>query len=140
MKSLAQPSFYRVFDLLLSTTNPGLKQSSWMYDGIRWERERHSFVGPTHGQTIEIVILTRPGKRGWSLMVVKEYWWVGKNNKPVKAQRWAKAIEGQRAHIIEWFRAQERALTAHTAIHERGSRLGTDAAEETEPSIELDEG
>lgn len=121
MKSLAQPSFFRVFDLLLSTTNPGLKLSSWTYDGIAWERERHSFAGATHGQTIEIVILTRPGKRGWSLMVVKEYWWVGKENRPVKALRWAKPIDGQRIQIMEWFRAQERALAPRSTLRESAS-------------------
>jgi hypothetical protein len=110
MKSLARPSFFRVFDLLQGATNPGLKQSSWTHDGIMWERERHSFTGPKHGQTIEIVTVTRPGKRGWSVMIVKEYWWVGKESKPVKAARWAKPIEGQRSDIMNWFRAQEASL------------------------------
>jgi hypothetical protein len=110
MKSLAQPSFFRVFDLLLGTTNPGLKLSSWTRDGVEWERERHSFMGPKHGQTIEIVTLTRPGRRGWSVMIVKEYWWVGKESKAVKSVRWAKPIEGQRCDIMNWFRAQEAKL------------------------------
>jgi hypothetical protein len=107
MKSLARPSFFRVFDLLLGTINPGLKQSSWTFDGVAWERERHSFMGPKHGQTIEICTLTRPGKRGWSVMIVKEYWWVGKESRAVKAVRWAKPIDGQRNDIMNWFRAQE---------------------------------
>jgi hypothetical protein len=110
MKSMAQPSFFRVFDLLLGTTNPGLKSSSWTHDGVRWQRERRSFAGPTHGQTIEIVTLCRPGKRGWSVMVVKEYWWVGRQNRAVKALRWAKPIDGQRNDVMSWFRAQEAAL------------------------------
>jgi hypothetical protein len=92
MKSLAHPSFFRVFDLLVGATNPGLKLSSWTLDGIAWERERHSFTGPTHGQAIEIFTVTRSGRRGWSLMIVKEYWWVGKESKAVKAVRWAKPI------------------------------------------------
>lgn len=110
MKSLAQPSFFRVFDLLLGATNPGLKLPSWTHDGVAWERERHSFSGSSHGQTIEIVTLTRPGRRGWSIMIVKEYWWVGKESKAVKALRWAKPIEGQRSDILNWFRAQEASL------------------------------
>jgi len=110
MKSLARPSFFRVFDLLLGTTNPGLKRSSWSHGGVGWERERHSFSGPKHGQTIEIVTLTRAGRRGWSVMVVKEYWWVGSESRAVKATRWAKPIEGQRSDIMNWFRAQEAAL------------------------------
>ena len=57
MKSLAHPSFFRTFDLLLSTSNRGLKLSRWSHDGVAFERERHSFSGPNHGLTIEIVTL-----------------------------------------------------------------------------------
>ncbi len=110
MKNLARPSFFRVFDLLLGKTNPGLKLSSWMHDGVAWERERNSFTGPKHGQTIEIFTLTRPGKHGWSVMIVKEYWWVGKESRALKAMRWAKPIDGERGDIMQWFRAQEAAL------------------------------
>lgn len=110
MKTLGQASFFRVFDLLLGVTNPGLKASAWTHDGVAWERERHSFSGPKHGQTIEIVTLTRAGRRGWSVMIVKEYWWVGKQNKAVKAVRWIKPIDGQRGDIMSWFRAQEALL------------------------------
>jgi hypothetical protein len=115
MKSLAQPSFFRTFDLLLGATNPGLKHSSWTRDGVAWERERHSFTGPKHGLSIEIVTLTRPGRRGWSIMIVKEYWWVGKESKAVKSTRWAKPIEGRREDIMHWFRAQESALNRELA-------------------------
>lgn len=110
MKSLARPSFFRVFDLLLGATNPGLKLSSWSRDGIEWERERHSFTGARHGQTIEIVTVTRPGGRGWSVMIVKEYWWVGRESKAIKSVRWAKPVDGNRADIMNWFRAQEAKL------------------------------
>jgi hypothetical protein len=110
MKSLARPSFFRVFDLLLGTTNPGLKLSSWTHDGVTWERERHSFTGPKHGQTIEIVTLMRAGRRAWSVMIVKEYWWVGSESRALKATRWAKPVDGQRSDIMNWFRAQEAAL------------------------------
>lgn len=119
MKSLAQPSFFRIFDLLLGTTNPGLKLSSWTHDGAAWERERHSFTGAKHGQTIEIVTLTHPGRRGWSVMIVKEYWWVGKESKAVKAARWAKPIEGQRSDIVNWFRRQEAMLDNRAVIEDR---------------------
>jgi hypothetical protein len=116
MKSFAGSSFFRVFDLLSGTTNPGLKLSFWTHEGVTWERERHSFTGSKHGQTIEIVTLTGLGRRGWSVMVVKEYWWAGKESRAVKAVRWAKPIEGQRGDIMNWFRAQEAAL---------GHQLGT---------------
>jgi hypothetical protein len=110
MKSFAQPSFFRVFDLLLGAANPGLKLTSWSHDGVAWERERHSFHGAAHGQSIEIVIVTRIGKRGWRLMVVKEYWWAGQEGRAIKSVKWAKAIDGQRTEILNWFRAQEALL------------------------------
>lgn len=110
MKTLAQPSFFRVFDLLLGMGNPGVKLSSWTHDGVTWERERHSFTGPKHGLSIEILTLTHAGRHGWSIMVVKEYWWVGKESKAVKSTRWAKPIEGKRNDIMNWFRAQEAGL------------------------------
>jgi hypothetical protein len=110
MKSLARPSFFRVFDLLLGATNPGLKLSSWVHDGVSRERERHSFSGPKHGLTIEIATLTRPGKRGWSMMIVKEYWWIGTKSRAYKSLRWAKPVAGQRSDIMGWFQMQESLL------------------------------
>jgi hypothetical protein len=110
MKSLARPSFFRMFDLLLSTTNPGSKLTRWTHDGVEFERERHSFTGPKHGLTIEIITLTRSGRRGWSLMVTKEYWWAGAESKAFKNLRWARPISGQRSDLLAWLRAQETAL------------------------------
>jgi hypothetical protein len=116
MKSLARPSFFRMFDLLLSTTNPGLKLTRWTHDSVEFERERHSFTGPKHGVTIEIFTLTRSGRRGWSLMVVKEYWWAGVESKPFKNARWARPLAGQRADLFAWLRVQETALERSTSM------------------------
>lgn len=110
MKSFASPSFFRVFELLLSTTNSGLKQPQWTIEGVECEYERHSFSGPNHGFAIEIVTLTRHGKRGWSLMVVKEFWWAGKQKDAGRMPHWAKLTSGQRADVFAWFRAQELSL------------------------------
>ena len=107
MKNLANASFFRVFDVLLGETNPGLKLTSWTHDGVAWERERHSFQGAAHGQSIEIVTVSRSGKRGWRVMVVKEYWWAGQESRAIKAVRWAKATGGQSSDILAWFRGQE---------------------------------
>jgi hypothetical protein len=87
MKSLARPSFFRLF--------------------VDFERERHSVMGPRHGFVIEITTLTRPGRRGWSLMVIKEYWWAGEESKALKNLRWARPTSGQRGDILSWLRAQE---------------------------------
>jgi hypothetical protein len=122
MKSFGDPSFFRLFDLLMSLTNRGLKRSHWRYDGVEFERERHSVATPRHGLAIEIFSLTRPGRRGWSLMVIKEYWWAGQDSKALKNLRWARPISGQRGDILSWLRAQEAKL--------RGDAF-TDGAEES---------
>ncbi len=110
MKSFAGASFFRLFDLLLSTTNPGLKLSHWTVDGVDWERERYTFTGQAHGFAIEIFTLRRPGRGGWSLLVIKEYWWAGEENKALKSLRWARPTNGRRGDVIAWLRAQESAL------------------------------
>jgi hypothetical protein len=116
MKSFARPSFFRLFDLLLATSNPGLKRSRWTYDGVEFERERHSVMGPKHGLAIEIFTLTRTGRRGWTLMVTKEYWWAGEESKALKSLRWARPTSGQRADIMSWLRTQEAALERSLSI------------------------
>jgi hypothetical protein len=139
MKNLAHPSFFRVFDLLLGITNPGIKLSSWSRDGIDWERERHSFMGPKHGLTIDIITLTKPGRRGWSVMIVKEYWWVGKENKAVKSVRWAKPIDGQRSDIMNWFRTQEGKLDHRIGVGDESRNShdkDTDAIEIIDETID----
>jgi hypothetical protein len=121
MKSLASPSFFRTFDLLLATTNSGLKRSRWSHDGVEFERERHGFTGPKHGLTIEIFTLTRPGRRGWSLMVTKEYWWAGSENKAFKNVRWARPTSGNRTDILGWLRAQEASMERSSSGRSSGT-------------------
>jgi hypothetical protein len=99
-----------MFDLLVSSTNPGMKRSRWTHDGVDFERERHSFTSPRHGIVIEIFTLTRSGRHGWSLMVTKEYWWAGPEAKPFKNLRWARPLDGERSDLFAWLRAQEAAL------------------------------
>jgi hypothetical protein len=130
MKSLVRPSFFRMFDLLMSTTNPGLKLTRWMHDGVEFERERHSFTGPKHGLTIEIVTATQSGRRGWSLMVTKEYWWAGAESKAFKNLHWARPISGQRNDLFAWLRAQEAALERLAMLPQKSSRQ--DASSRTE--------
>jgi hypothetical protein len=115
VRSLARPSFFRMFDLLVSSTNPGMKLTRWTHDGVDFERERHSFSSSRHGIVIEIFTLTRSGRRGWALMVTKEYWWAGPDAKPFKNLHWARALSGKRSDLFAWLRAQD-------AAQERGGR------------------
>jgi hypothetical protein len=121
VKNFAQPSFFRLFDLLVGLTNRGLKRSHWTHEGVEFERERHSATGPRHGLTIEIFTLRRAGRHGWSLMVVKEYWWAGEESKALKNLRWARPTSGQRADILAWLRAQDAKIGRRSPIEENNA-------------------
>jgi hypothetical protein len=127
MKNFTSPSFFRLFDLLMSTHNPGFKRWRWTLDGVACARERHSFTGQQHGFAVEIFTFSRTGKRDWSLMVVKEYWWIGGEGKDTKVLRWARPTGGRRNDIIAWFREQD-------AILERSSAPTTDTGTRTKVS------
>jgi hypothetical protein len=100
MKNFASPSFYRTFDLLLSTINSGAKSAHWTHDGVEWMRDRYSMSGHRHGIIIKIYTPTRPGRRGWSLMVIKENWWAGNKSETIKTSRCAARPAGGAA--ISW--------------------------------------
>lgn len=129
MKNFASPSFFRTFDLLMGATNPGAKLTQWLFDGVEWVRDRYSVTGQTHGFVIEIVTLTRPGRRGWSLMVTKEHWWAGGGSEAIKSLRWARPVSGRRKDIIEWFRRQEAELDRGIRPVRRGSTSSGPVAE-----------
>uniref|UniRef100_UPI0037047521 hypothetical protein n=1 Tax=Bradyrhizobium guangxiense TaxID=1325115 RepID=UPI0037047521 len=133
VKSLARPSFFRMFDLLITSTNPGMKRSRWAHDGVEFERERHSFSSARHGIVIEIFTLSRPGRHGWSLMVTKEYWWAGPEAKPFKNLRWARPLGGQRSDLFDWLRAQESALERSLSLE-----MPRDQAEANSQSMHVD--
>jgi hypothetical protein len=96
-----------MFDLLVSSSNPGMKRTRWTHDGVEFERERHSFASSRHGIVIEIFTLTRGGRHGWSLMVTKEYGWAGPDATPFKNLRGARPLSGERSDLLTWLRAQE---------------------------------
>jgi hypothetical protein len=133
MKTFANASFFRAFDLLLGTSNPLMKQARWSHDGVEFEVDRHSYSGPRHGLTIEIYTLTRAGRRGWSFMVTKEYWWAGPDRKALKNLHWARPLSGARVDMLNWMRAQEKAF-------ERAlPRLGSNDRSSNEPEVAADD-
>ena len=62
MKNFTSPSFCRLFDLLMSTHNPGFRRSKWTLDGVDCGRERHSFTGQQYGFSVEIFTFSRLAK------------------------------------------------------------------------------
>jgi hypothetical protein len=110
MKTFASASFFRLFDILVAASNPGLKRSRWGLDGVEFEHIRHSFAGSAHGFTIETFTLAHPGRRKWSLLVVKEFWWIGEVSNSARITRWARPTRGRRADIIAWLETEQAAL------------------------------
>jgi hypothetical protein len=127
-----------MFDLLLSTTNSGLSRPHWSVDGVEFEHERHSFTGPRHSLAISIFTLTRHGRRGWSLMVTKEIWWVGPESKPFKDLRWARHLSGERSDMMTWLRAQEARLEQSLSLARRSEDDETDSWDETADATDDD--
>lgn len=119
MKNLQRPSFFRFFDLLVSTSNPGLRHTRWTFEGAACQRARHSFTGDGHTFIVETFTLQHGGRRGWALIVVKEYWSFGDDGKGVRTTRWARPLAGKRSDLMGWLRAQEAAFDR--ALPARGS-------------------
>jgi hypothetical protein len=65
-------------------------------------------------------------------MIVKEYWWVGKESRAVKAQRWAKPMDGKRTEILNWFRAKETELDRRLKVGNASPATPWTSAEEIE--------
>jgi hypothetical protein len=123
MKTFASPSFFRTFDLLLAAANPGLKLSHWSRDGVDWERERHSFMGRTHGFAVEVTTLRRSTRQGWTMIVVKEFWWAGNQGRELRGSRWAQLLSGRRNDALGWMREQERAFERESEPHAETEKM-----------------
>jgi hypothetical protein len=109
MKTLSSVSFFRAFDLMVGASNPGLKRDRWNVEDVYFARDRHSFSGGTHCFAIEIFLLSRPGRNGWELLVVKENWWKAGQAHAIKTFRWSQRTGGHSKAIIAWLRSKEHA-------------------------------
>jgi hypothetical protein len=109
MRSIGDPAFFRLFEALVAEANPrtGAKRPGWDIDDSHWTWERHTFSGASHGFTMEVCTIARPGPRGWTLLVVKEFWWIADHHKPLRELHWAKLISGNRADAIRWLAAHD---------------------------------
>ena len=113
MRTFADTSFFRLFDGLLGEARPDLRSTAWSHRGVDWIRERHTFNGRGAGFAIDQHVITRSGRDGWSLLIVRESWWDG-HDKPLRSTQWAKPLSGSRASLLRWLREEERRLAART--------------------------
>ncbi len=111
MRTLANPSFFRLIAMLLSEADVGMRRTRWSHRGVEWRREWHTFSGARSGFAIDQYVITKSNPNGWSLLVVKEMWWDG-DDKPIRTTQWAKPLSGPRPRMMEWLRAEERRIAA----------------------------
>jgi hypothetical protein len=68
---------------------------------------RHSFRGVEHGFSVDVFTGAKPRKRGWSMMVVREGWWLTRKQDPIRTSQWAHLVTGSRKDAMAWFEAQQ---------------------------------
>lgn len=107
MKSLASTAFFRLFDHVVRPSDMLAGEAAWSKDGVDWSRVRHTFRGVDHGFAMDVFTGVKIGRKGWSILVVREGWWVGRRSDAVRTTQWAHLISGSRADAMAWFEAQE---------------------------------
>ena len=107
MKSFANTSFFRLFDRAVRPADLLNAEASWSKDGVDWTHVRHTFRGVEYGLSMDVFTGLKPGRRGWSILIVREGWWLGRKQDPARTTQWAHVISGSRVDALAWFQAQE---------------------------------
>ena len=103
LKGFSTTTFLSCFDRLQRAGEavPGLKR--WTAQGLAWNRDRHTFYSGDYSVTFDVVRVSSAGARGWTLMVVREGWWVEDGRDPIKTRQWAHLVKGDRAKALADF-------------------------------------
>jgi hypothetical protein len=107
MKNFASASFFRIFDHKVLPTDLLDSGPSWSVDGVDWTHARHSFGSVEYRHSTDVFIGRDPGKKPWTVMVVREGWWLGQKTSPVRNSQWAHLVAGDRSAALAWFKRQE---------------------------------
>ena len=100
LKGFSTTTFLTSFDRLLRAGEKTPGQRSWSAHGLAWTRERHAFYGVDHSLTTEVVRVSTSAAKAWTLMVVREGWWVGDGVDPIKTRQWAHLVKGDRQKAL----------------------------------------
>lgn len=112
MKNLASTSFFRLFDRVVRPADPVDASPRWTLEGVDWARARHTYTGADYSFAVDLITGAKGGKKGWSLMVVREGWWSGRKPDPIKTRQWAHLNSGSRAEALAWLQARDAASRA----------------------------
>ena len=108
MKTLADNSFFLVFEEVIRRDNQNRASDCWSAAGVTWRHSKHSFESEKYGFAMDAYEAIRPGKTGWTLLVVKEHWWAGKHGDVLRSTQWAKPLAGNRRAIFDWFKLRQK--------------------------------
>lgn len=107
---LGDTSFFNLFALVTSATNPDRTRDAWDVDHVHWTRERTSHRGAHYAFQMELHTLSHDGKRGWTLLMGHETWWAGNKPDAFRNGRWVHVVKGSRADVLKWFARREAEL------------------------------
>lgn len=100
LKGFSTTTFQSMFDRLQRAGETTAGQRTWKAHGLNWTCERHAFYGVDHSFTTEVVQVSGSGPKAWTLMVVREGWWVGEGADPIKTRQWAHFVKGDRQKAL----------------------------------------
>lgn len=110
MRRIGDPSFFRVLDRVIGNAVKDTQAVAWTIDAVTWQRERHSYSGAAYSFATEVITGTKSARPGWSIIVVKEYWWKGGKREVLKSHQWASLAEGSRTDLFAWLNRQDARL------------------------------
>jgi hypothetical protein len=114
MKAFGDASFFRLFNSLVAEAGTGMGVFAWTHCGIQWVRNRHTFGHQLYSFGTDTFLLTRPGARSWSLLVVKEFW-QDTSGTSLRSGQWAKPLLGRKTDIRHWIQQEEKRLRDATS-------------------------
>ena len=108
MRAFGDPSFFRLFNSLMSEASLGVTAFSWTYRGVQWIRNRHTFGNQLYGFGTDTFLLSKPAPRPWLRLVVKEFW--HETDGTMRSGQWAKPLSGEKTDIRLWIQLEEKRL------------------------------
>jgi len=105
---LGNRQFFNLFLRLVTVANGNRDCDEWLFEGVRWRRNRHIHWGTTSFQ-LEVHRLSHE-TAGWTLLFGREIWWSADRRKAIRDSCWTHVEAGARRDVLKWFGDRERNL------------------------------
>jgi len=100
---LGDRTFFTVCENLVAASRPLRDCGDWELKGVRCHLQRQSSWDAHSSHQIEVLRFHRPGRAGWTLLLVHEIWWGEKRDKAIRNARWVHQVDGSRHDALRWF-------------------------------------